>query len=323
MAKIRFDGHSYACGAQQSVLDVLTAHGASVPSSCRNGICQTCLLQAVEGVPPHASQHGLKDTLKQQNYFLACACYPESDLSVALPDQIQTRIKATVRGIDALNSDIVRVRLSCPVAFDYRPGQYTNLFRDATLLRSYSLASVPGSDADLHLHVRRLSQGRVSNWIHDELRAGDELDISTAMGDCFYVPGDNEQGLLLIGTGCGLAPLYGILRDALQRGHRGSIKLYHGSSSVQELYLVDELRELAAQHDNFVYTPCVSGADVPPGFAPGRATHVALADTPELTGWRAYLCGHPDMVATTKKQVFLAGASMRDIYADSFVLSAA
>ena len=169
MATIRFDGHIYACGAQQSVLDVLTAHGASVPSSCRNGICQTCLMQAVDGVPPPQAQHGLKDSLKQQNYFLACACYPGSDLSVALPGQIHTRARAIVQGIDALNSDIVRVRLHCPVPFDYRPGQYINLFRDATLLRSYSLASVPGSDADLHLHVRRLPQGRVSGWVHDEI----------------------------------------------------------------------------------------------------------------------------------------------------------
>lgn len=218
---------------------------------------------------------------------------------MALPDQIHTRAKARVHGIDVLNSDIVRVRLCWPVALDYRPGQYINLFLDATLLRSYSLASVPGSDADLHLHVRRLPQGRVSGWVHDELRAGNDLDISTAMGACFYVPGNDEQGLLLIGTGCGLAPLYGILRDALQRGHRGPIRLYHGSRSAQELYLVDELRELAARHANFVYTPCVSGTDVPPGFTPGRATRAALADTPKLTDWRAYLCGHPDMVRAT------------------------
>ena len=321
MAKVRFDGHTYECGAQQSVLDALTAHGAPIPSSCRNGICQTCLMQAVDGVPPTQSQNGLKDTLKEQNYFLACSCYPESDLTVALPDQIQTRAKALVRGLDVLNSEIVRVRLHCPLPLDYRAGQYINLYRDETLMRSYSLASVPGRDAELHLHVRRLPQGRVSGWIHDELRAGDEVDISAAMGGCFYVPGNDEQGLLLIGTGSGLAPLYGILRDALTRGHRGPIKLYHGSRSADELYLVDDLRELAARHENFVYTPCVSGADVPPGFAPGRATSVAMADTPNLTGWRAYLCGHPDMVSASKKQIFLAGASMKDIYADPFVLS--
>jgi ferredoxin-NADP reductase/ferredoxin len=322
MAKVRFDGCTYECGAQQSVLDALTAHGAPIPSSCRNGVCQTCLMQAVDGLPPAQSQNGLKDTLKEQNYFLACSCYPESDLTVALPDQIQTRAKATVRGVDVLNADIVRVRLHCPLPLDYRAGQYINLFRDATLMRSYSLASVPGSDAELHLHVRRLPQGRVSGWIHEELRPGDEVDISTAMGGCFYVPGNDQQGLLLIGTGSGLAPLYGILRDALARGHRGPIKLYHGSRSAQELYLVDDLRALAARHENFAYTPCVSGADVPPGFAPGRATSIALADTPNLTGWRAYLCGHPDMVNTSKKQIFLAGASMKDIYADPFVLSA-
>ena len=321
MVKIRFNGHTYECDPKQSVLDVLTAQGAPIPSSCRNGICQTCLMQAVEGVPPPPSQNGLKDTLKQQHYFLACACYPQVDLTVALPDQIQTRAKAIVRGIDVLNSDIVRVRLHCPVPLDYRAGQFINLFCDDTLLRSYSLASVPGSDADLHLHVRRLAHGRVSTWVHDELRSGDEVYISAARGACFYVPGDDQQGLLLVGTGTGLAPLYGILRDALKQGHRGPIKLYHGSRTAQELYLVNELRELTARHPNFAYIPCVSGADVPPGFTLGRANTTALTETPNLVGWRSYLCGNPDMVNASKKQVFLAGASMKDIYADPFVLS--
>ena len=65
----------------------------------------------------------------------------------------------------------------------------------------------------MHLYLRHLPQGRVSGWTYEKLRAGDEVDISPAMGPCFYLLGNGEQGLPLIGTG--LAPLYGILRDAL------------------------------------------------------------------------------------------------------------
>jgi len=38
----------------------------------------------------------------------------------------------------------------------------------------------------------------------------------------------------------------------------------------------------------------------------------------DLKGWRVYLCGHPDMVNQTKRQAFMLGASMADIYADAF-----
>jgi NAD(P)H-flavin reductase len=321
MVKIRFDGRSYDCGETQSVLEALTTHGAPIPSSCRNGICQTCLMQALCGELPADAQRGLKETQQQQNYFLACSCYPQSDLEVVLPDQMGTRAKAMVHSIEKLNAEIALVRLISESPLNYKPGQYINLFREDSLARCYSLASVPDDDYHLHLHVRRLPQGRMSSWIHDELKVGDALDISGAMGDCFYVPGNEDQPLLLIGTGSGLAPLYGIVRDALRARHVGQVALYHGSRSAADLYLMEELRELALRHPNFRYTPCVSGEEVPSGHAAGRALSVALSDTPSLKGWRVYVCGHPDMVATTKKKTFLAGASMKDIYSDSFVLA--
>ena len=118
--------------------------------------------------------------------------------------------------------------------------------------------------------------------------------------------------------------VYGIVRDALSQGHTGSIRLYHGSRNPEGLYLIDELRALASQHENFTYTPCVSGAlPAENGYATGRAPDVAMADIPKLNGWRIFLCGNPDMVKTTKKKAFLTGAAMKDIYADAFTLAAA
>jgi NAD(P)H-flavin reductase len=161
----------------------------------------------------------------------------------------------------------------------------------------------------------------VSNWAHKNLKAGDSIEISGATGDCFYVPGKLDRNILLIGTGSGLAPLYGIIRDALLQGHRGTIKLYHGCETVEMLYLVKELQELSLHYPNFSYTPCISGHGVPQGqgYVEGMVLDVALEEYPELSGWQVFLCGHPEMVVTGKKLVFFAGASMRDIYADPFV----
>jgi ferredoxin-NADP reductase len=217
----------------------------------------------------------------------------------------------------------MRVALESHAPIDYRPGQFINLFRDRTLARSYSIASVPHRDEHIHLHVRRLAGGRMSGWIHGELRPGQTVEIQGPAGDCFYVPGHPEQPLLLIGTGSGLAPLYGIVRDALSRGHGGPVRLFHGSRDLKGIYLVDELRALAGEHPNFGYVPCLSGPEVPAGFAAGRAHEVALREVPDLRGWRLFLCGHPDMVKQAKKRAFLAGASMKDIHADAFSVNLA
>ncbi len=324
MPNLTFNDNTYHCAENQSVLDALTGHGVSIPSSCRSGVCQSCLMRSVSGTPPLDSQNGLKETLKAQNYFLACGCHPLEDMEVSLPDAGSARIQATVHSIESLNHEIICVGLHCENPLEYRAGQFINLFKDATLGRSYSLASVPAHDPHLKLHIRKVPDGRVSGWAHHSLKPGDVVEISQAVGNCFYVPGHLEQPILLIGTGSGLAPLYGIARDALEQGHTGPIRLYHGSRNPQGLYLVNELRALADHHDNFSYTPCISGEAMPADdYAQGRALDVALADIGKLTGWRVFLCGNPEMVKTAKKKAFLTGAAMKDIYADAFTLAAA
>ena len=319
MPIITYGGQSYQCSEQVSVLDCLTAHGVTIPSSCHAGLCQTCLMQAVEGNIPASAQTGIRNTLAAQNYFLACACYPEEDIEVALPSAGVGKYSATVTAVNHLNADIVCLQLFPDTRLNYKAGQFINLYKDAENARSYSLASVPEIDEHLHLHIRKVPNGLVSQWIHNVLKAGDRVDISDAAGDCFYTPDNASQSLLFIGTGCGLGSLYGIIRDALSQGHQGSIRLYHGCETVESFFLVEELNALSRQYANFEYTPCISGSVVPPGYEPGMVLDVALKDNPDLSGWRVFLCGHPEMVSSGKKLAFFAGASMRDIYADPFI----
>lgn len=206
MAKVVYGGQSCDCGTA-SVLECLTAHGVAVPSSCRSGICQTCLMRAVKGKLPEQAQAGIKPTLAAQNYFLACSSHPQDDLEVVLPENGVGKLEAAVAGIEYLNTDILGIRLKPLRPFEYKAGQFINIFRDEMTARSYSLASVPALDPELHLNVRVIPGGVVSGWISGTLKTGDSVTISEATGDCFYVPGNPEQNMLLIGTGSGLAPL--------------------------------------------------------------------------------------------------------------------
>jgi ferredoxin-NADP reductase/ferredoxin len=317
MSKVIYDGQSYECG-ESSVLDCLTAQGVPVPSSCRSGVCQTCLMRAVKGEVPEKAREGLKPTLAAQNYFMACSCYPVDDIEVVLPDAGMGRLEARVTEVEYLNADILGIRLKPSRPIEYRAGQFINLFKDETTARCYSLASVPALGEELFLNVRKVPSGLVSGWVFANLREGDAVTISEATGDCFYVAGNPEQNILFIATGSGLAPLYGIIRDALLNGHQGKLSLYHGSYNTDGFYLVEELKKLVQAHPNFTYVPCVSESEAPAGYAAGMVLDVALADHPDLSGWRVFLCGNPNMVNAARQQTFFAGASMRDIFADPF-----
>jgi ferredoxin-NADP reductase len=131
------------------------------------------------------------------------------------------------------------------------------------------------------------------------------------------------QPLLLAGTGTGLAPLWGILHDALAAGHSGPIELWHGARTADGLYLVRELEALAAVHRNFHYHRCVLEGAASAGTAVGNLDAAVLASASSFDGHRVFLCGDPSLVNLMKRKVFMKGASMREIHADAFVAASA
>lgn len=321
MITVKFDGNNYCHQPGESVLDTLLRHDVDVPFSCKNGVCHTCLLRRIDGSVSDIAQKGIRSTLRTLNYFMACQFEPGSNIEIALPDEASICGSVTVTDIECLAPDICKVRLQTPVPLYYHAGQYINLRRPDGLMRSYSLASTPQQDTHLEIHVRRLKNGNMSNWIHDSVRVGDELEFMGPFGECFYQPDQPDQLLVLIGTGTGLAPLIGIVRDALHSDHKGNIHLYHGSRNFDGFYLHREIKHLTEKHQNLTYTPCLSGDVRSDECKTGRADEIAFSDFTDLKATRLFLCGHPDMVRKAKKTAYLNGASLDQIHADPFELT--
>ncbi|HUS06887.1 MAG TPA: 2Fe-2S iron-sulfur cluster-binding protein [Bryobacteraceae bacterium] len=317
MPAITYEGQSYSLAANENVLDALLRNGVNAAHSCKAGGCGSCLMRAAEGPIPARAQSGLKDAWKAQGYFLACLCLPDKDLAITTVGA-DAQLGATITGLELLSPDVLRVRLRCDAPLGFRAGQYVSLQREGGLARSYSIASLP-EESDLELHVRRIAGGKMSGWLHDEARISDRLSVLGPSGDCFYVPGKEEQPLLLVGTGTGLAPLYGILRDAIRHGHRGPIHLFHGALHKGGLYLVEELRRLVSGHAHVEYIPAVLNGAEGGDLAVGSIDQVVLKRFPKLAGWRGYVCGDPALVQSLKKKLFLSGMASRDIYADAFL----
>lgn len=318
MYKINYEGKKYQCRENETVLQVFMRHGVTVPFSCGNGICHVCLHRCESGTIPSESQKGLRTSLQLLDYFLICKCIPNSDMHITAPRDADLFHQAIVYKKELLAPDICRVVLEPATQLYYHPGQFINLRNQQGEIRSYSLASVPSEDYFLEIHVKRVAGGIMSKWIFDSLLESDELEIQGATGSCFYVQGEQDQPLLLVGTGSGLSPLIGIARDALINSHTGPIHLYHGSRHLHGLYFQEEMKALSERYENFHYASCISGYETAQGYRNGRANDVALADHSNLKGWRVYLCGEPGMVETMQQTVLDAGANPLEIHSDPF-----
>jgi NAD(P)H-flavin reductase len=318
MPTIRYDDVSITLSESETVLDALIRAGINTPHSCRAGACHSCLVRASSGSPPPASQKGLKASLVQKGYFLACTAQPEADLVVGPAAADDVSVRGSVVAVEPLSETVslARVRLDGP--FEFSAGQFVNLVRSDGLARSYSVASLPNGRNELELHVRQIPGGRMSGWLCRGEALGASIEVRGPAGDCFYL-GDEDEDLLLVGTGTGLAPLLGITRDAIRAGHRGRLTVYHGGLDERGLYLTDELRRLDDDHDFLTYEPCVLRGDPKPGLHVGALDQVVLERHAQLADLRIYLCGDPDLVLSLRKKLYLAGANLSHIHADAFL----
>lgn len=318
MSEVFFNDHRFLCNDDESVLDALIRHEVDVPYSCKTGVCQTCMMRCTQGNVPPSAQSELKPNLRTQGYFLSCQCIPEENIEIEMPDSKQLYVTAELIEKQQLSPMVYRLRLQTAVPFSYHAGQFINLKRTDGLIRSYSLASLPDEDSWLELHVKRMQNGVMSNWLTDEFLVGDSVDIEGPIGSCFYSKEMNENPLLLVGSGTGLAPLIGIIRDAIHNNHSVPIHIYHGAYSKEELYLDKDLKRLMETSDNIYYKACVTGDMPEKTVQSGRACDIALVDNPVLNGWQVFICGAPSLIKSMQQRAYLAGASLQDIHTDSF-----
>lgn len=315
MPQLKLNNQFYSLGAEETVLDALLRQDVEVPHGCKAGACHSCLMRAEEGVVPSAAQAGLKPSQKEQGYFLSCSCKPTADLNLTFAAEEMPKVPAKVLDVTHLNAQVLRIQLQ--KVFDFQAGQYLNIWLDDTTVRSYSIASAQSLDNFIELHVKLLPGGRFSQDAAKNLRAGDTLTVQGPLGECVYTATDAQQPLLLVGIGTGLAPLYGIIKEAIAQRHAGPMHLVLGARSGAGFYLQEQLEQIGRDAQLTVDYVCLEGATEQ--YNEGDLYQFIAQRYSSTKGCRVFLCGAESFVRKMKKQCFLAGANMRDIHADAFL----
>jgi ferredoxin-NADP reductase len=179
-------------------------------------------------------------------------------------------------------------RLTLPAPSLRLAGQYYVVRLTApdgyTASRSYSVASAPNDSGEIELTVERLDGGEVSEFLHDSVIVGDELEVRGPIGLWFVW--DARTPAVLVGGGSGIVPLMAMLRLARQSGQSDLIRMAISVRTPDDLYYA---HELPGPETMVAYTRAV-----PPSFArpTGRLSEQDLAPLllPDAT---AFVCGSP------------------------------
>ncbi|MEU4423196.1 ferredoxin--NADP reductase [Actinoplanes sp. NPDC024001] len=177
--------------------------------------------------------------------------------------------------------------------FDYQPGQYLTV-RTPVGARCYSLASSPFTDARPKVTVKRVRDGAVSNWICDNVRAGDVLEFAGPAGT--FTPGSLDDDLLLLAGGSGITPIMGIVKAVRARG-RGDLALIYANRDAESVIFQRELDELL---------PVTYWLDSERGVPTADALAGLLSP---YAGREAFVCGPEAFVAVAEKALQLAGVA--------------
>ncbi len=309
MPELRVGAQRLVIPASTNLLDALLGAGVAVPYSCRAGSCHACLVRCLSGEPEDRQPEALSAARREQGWRLACQCQVLSDLQVEVFDPVRDGLPARVLACDWLGGEVLRLRLQPERPLRYCAGQHLLLWSEQGVARPYSLASLPGEDDWLEFHIDCRQSGAFRDAVR-ALQPGDWLRLGELRGGALhYDPDWQMHPLWLLASGTGLAPLYGLLREALRQGHQGPIRLIHVAHDQAAHYLAEPLAEQAACHPR-LQVELWTTAELQPALAQLRLVSRQT---------RALLCGHPQTVDAFARRLYLAGLPRSQAYADLFL----
>lgn len=133
--------------------------------------------------------------------------------------------------------------------FRYKAGQFlTFIFRhkNGDLRRSYSLYTDPLVDKLPGILVKRISNGEVSRYLHDNWKEGDMVEALPAAGR-FVLPDKSEgkpRDIFLFAAGSGISPLLAILKEALINEADDHVHLFYSNHSLEDTIFYAQLEDL-------------------------------------------------------------------------------
>jgi ferredoxin-NADP reductase len=201
--------------------------------------------------------------------------------------------------------------------FIYAAGQYCT-FRASidgqAVVRCYSMSSSPATGDRLTTTVKRVPGGVMSNWMNDQLRPGETIDVMAPAG--LFVLHDAAVPILAFAGGSGITPVMSIIKTALVTTDRPLMLVYANRDDASVIF-ADELAQLADASGDRLSVHLHNDSEA--GFldAAQCATFVG-----ERTDAHVYVCGPGPYMDVVEAGLAHAGIDRTQVFIERFVVPA-
>ena len=241
-----------------------------------------------------------------------------------------------VKEVRRETKDAVSIAFDIPETLkaDYKfiPGQYLTLrtvLEGEDIRRSYSLCSAPYEN-EWRVAVKQVEGGRFSTFVNTQLKAGDELQVMTPMGN-FQLEANPiaQKSYVLFAGGSGVTPILSILKEVLTHEPLSDITLFYGNRDFASIIFREEIEALKNKYMTRLRVIHVLSFE-----SLGNKIQKGLMDKQKcedlhnafLKGWNiseVYVCGPEVMMLAVKESFEKLGVAKENIFFELFAASGA
>lgn len=236
-----------------------------------------------------------------------------------------------VRSVQPDTAEAVVVSFDVPQelrpVFGFTQGQYLTLRREIggqDLRRSYSICAGV-DDGELRVGVRKVAGGVFSNWINEELKPGDTINVMAPQGR-FFVPIEPQAQRHHVGIagGSGITPILSIMKTVLAREPASRFTLIYGNRKLRSTMFKEELEDLKDRYMarlviHHVFSDEHGDSEINMGVMDRRKIGEFLQALVPAEGIaHAYVCGPFQMNDEAEAALLAAGVPEERIHIERF-----
>lgn len=213
---------------------------------------------------------------------------------------------------------------------DFSAGQHLTIkvtIKGKTLYRTFSISSIPNTDNNLTLTIKKIKGGTVTNYLAENLKVGDSLEVTAPSGQFYLIPEPaNQKHYVMIAGGSGITPIYSMIGAILKFEPKSKITLLYANRTSTSIIFNEKFEQWIKQYPNQLKVKhFLSEEENVQNAIKGYITRISLEEIVNQFGKNKldfYLCGPEIMTNKLMEDLAYLGIAKDKIHRELFIITA-
>lgn len=313
-------GLRFCARGDEDLLSAARSAGIAVPAACRNGVCELCEANLLEGQAVNTRN---QQSIPVSAPLMMCRTQARGDLNLeinavmAAGENQPCKYQAKVVDVRSISHDVFRAQLKIPRRreLSFHAGQYLSINLPASDPCYFSIASSPSAEL-IELHIQASPDWVSAQNVVDALKSGQDVAVEMPHGKACLaaVP---ERPLLLVAAGTGFAQMKSLVDYLHDTRYSHPVKLYWGVRKHEDMYLRSLAQQWHEESERFTFVPVV-GDDEDNDWSGHheQLVRAVLASGMDWQNVEVHASGSPAMVYTLMDALVEAGLPQQAFFSD-------